>query len=349
MRRQNRIPTLLCALAIAVPAFAQETNRQNLPRILGFENGTPGQFPAGWGRVNDGGIVVGDIVVDNKIAHSGRYSARLQRTASTSGDFSSLIVTVPLDFAGDAVELRGFIKTENVDGFVALWLREDDATGNVAFATLQGQNINGTADWKEYAVRITLAPRGSRIVFGFLIAGTGVAWVDDLQLLTDGQPVATAAPRTPTILDADHEFDSGSKISIDNLSETQVKNVAKLSKVWGFLKYHHPAVTGGARHWDYELFRVLPRILAASDAAEANATLLTWISGLGPVDNCTGCAALRTADLHLAPDLDWLADEALLGTDLSHALSSIYRNRSASDSQFFVSLEPGVLQSAVLT
>lgn len=36
----------------------------------------------------------------------------------------------------------------------------------------------------------------------------------------------------------------------------------------GFLKYHHLRVTRGEIHWDYELFRVAPRVLAAVIAAK---------------------------------------------------------------------------------
>jgi hypothetical protein len=61
----------------------------------------------------------------------------------------------------------------------------------------------------------------------------------------------------------------------------QIENLATLGKVWGFLKYHHPRVTSGNLHWDYELFRVLPAILEAPDRQAANAALLHWITKLG--------------------------------------------------------------------
>jgi hypothetical protein len=68
-------------------------------------------------------------------------------------------------------------------------------------------------------------------------------------------------PKTP--LELDRQFDAGSGIVISELSNTQIGNLALLGKVWGFLKYHHPAVTSGTRHWDYDLFRVLPGVLSA--------------------------------------------------------------------------------------
>lgn len=79
-------------------------------------------------------------------------------------------------------------------------------------------------------------------------------------------------PDSPkSIVDADHQFDDGSHVSVAKLSVVQIDNLATLGKVWGFLKYHHPAVTSGQRHWDYDLLRILPAILAAPDRASANA------------------------------------------------------------------------------
>jgi C-terminal processing protease CtpA/Prc len=154
----------------------------------------------------------------------------------------------------------------------------------------------------------------------------------------DGQ--APAAVRT--ILDEDREFDGGSGVTIDSLTPQQIANLAVLGQVWGFLKYHHPAVTAGRHHWDYELFRVLPAVLAARDDAGARAAMLRWVDRLGPVAPCHPCVDEDAADWHLRPALDrWLAD-AVLGRELATALRHVYRHRSAGGTQFFVSFAPGV-------
>ena len=85
---------------------------------------------------------------------------------------------------------------------------------------------------------------------------------EEAHVLPDPRLVGRAAP-----LDLDKEFDAGSGIALKALTTTQIVNLAMTGKVWGFLKYHHPAIVAGKRHWDYELFRVLPRVLAASDKA----------------------------------------------------------------------------------
>jgi hypothetical protein len=130
--------------------------------------------------------------------------------------------------------------------------------------------------------------------------------------------------RPKTVLDTDTEFDRGSTITLDRLSPVQIQNLTTLGRVWGFLKYHHPLVTSGGRHWDYELFRIVPSVLAAADRAAANAVLVKWIAGLGPVKPCQPCATLKIGDLQIAPDLAWLDDEAALGTELRSALKNVY-------------------------
>src|SRR2546423_8051392 len=110
---------LLLWLAMASAASAQTVTRQNLANILGFENNTrAGVSPAGWSV-----SLANTIFTDDQIVHSGRYSARIERNSSSSGSFSTLTAGIPLDFAGRTIEWRGFIKSENVNGPIALWLR----------------------------------------------------------------------------------------------------------------------------------------------------------------------------------------------------------------------------------
>src|SRR5205823_5094475 len=124
---------------------------------------------------------------------------------------------------------------------------------SLAFDNMQQRQVKGTRDWTEYSITLPLHPDAKQLVFGVLVAGTGKVWADDLQLLVDGKPVwdAPKFERKKTSLDGEHEFDAGSRITISELTKTQIENLALLGKVWGFLKYHHPSVVSGQRHWDY--------------------------------------------------------------------------------------------------
>jgi C-terminal processing protease CtpA/Prc len=308
--------------------------------ILSFESQSVAGPLADWG-----GAPTKTLFADGQVVHSGKFSARIERTADSPNQFSSLTRQMPVDFTGSRIEFRGFLRTEDVSGFAGLWMREDDdANAGVAFDNMQSRGLQGTTEWTEYSIVLPLKPEARRLYYGVLASGTGKTWADDLQLLVDGKSIWEAPHFEPvkTAINLDHEFDSGSGISATNLTGVQIANLATLGKVWGFLKYHHPAIAGGKRHWDYDLFRVMPAILAAPDHATANAALLRWIDSLGAVAPCKPCATLNDRDLDLPPQHAWIADELLLGVDLSHRLLSIDVNRPAGDKQFYISRVPEV-------
>lgn len=280
-----RLLLALVCVATAMPGLAQytgrlqSTDRAGLEKLLGFEEGGPeGGLPYGWQ-----GDPPGTIFADDKVVRGGRWAARIERHTDSTSDFSTITNFMPMDFAGTMIEFRGFLRTEGVSGFVGLWMREDGESP-LAFENMQSRQLKGTTGWAEYAISLPVKPESKQLFFGVLLAGTGKAWADDLQLLVDGKPIwqAPKAEWGKTVVDFDHQFDNGSGVVIDKLTTTQIANLVTLGRVWGFLKYHHPLVTSGHRHWDYDLFRVLPAILRARDRARANAAMVKWIKGFGP-------------------------------------------------------------------
>ena len=159
----------------------------------------------------------------------------------------------------------------------------------------------------------------------------------------EGRPISQTQAGAPaaTGFERDHAFDHGSGIGLLHPTAQQTANLVLLGKVWGFLKYHHPAITAGQRHWDYELFRELPPILAAADRAGAEAALVHWIDGLGAISPCQPCAQLDARNLAVRPDLGWLDDRREVGPELSRRLHAVYDARKP-DQQFFVELAIGV-------
>ena len=340
-------PSVVLCFALML-AFASSCSAQtppstpidqtNLTKILGFENEQSGDTPGGW-FANPPGTIFND----EKIFHGGHWSVRIERNAQSNGEFSVIGRPISWEFSGKNIEMRGFLRTENVTGYAGLWMRQDNGPEMLLLENMQRQELKGTHDWSEYKITLPIQAETRSLVFGFLMAGTGKAWADDLQLLVDGKPLwdLPVTPRPKTVLDREHEYDGGSRIALSELSSVQLQNLATLGKVWGFLKYHHPLITAGERHWDYELLRVLPSILSAPDSKSANAVLVKWIAGLGTVKPCA-CVKLNEDEIHLRPKLAWLADTKLLGTELSASLQSIHANRPVSATQFYVSLMPNV-------
>jgi len=339
----RRVLALICVAGAVCSAQDTEADRSalrtDLEPALSFEAAPSGDMPGGWT-----GGPAGTIFAETKIVHGGKGSVRIERNSSSGNEFSTVTKSIPIDFSGTTIEFRGFLRTEDVSGFAGLWAREDGEEPGLAFDNMQNRQLKGTTNWASYSIKLPLAAEARKLFFGILVVGTGKAWGDDLELLVDGKPVwELARTKTPetTVIDRDHQFDHGSGIVVTQLNSVQIENLATIGRVWGFLKYYHPKVTAGERHWDYDLFRILPSIVDAPDRASANASLVRWIDALGPIAACNPCAKLDSKDLTFGPDLEWIKDQQGIGSDLSRRLRSIYNNR-ASGLQFYVSMAPGI-------
>ncbi|WP_348264125.1 S41 family peptidase [Telmatobacter sp. DSM 110680] len=319
-------------LALSISSLAQSgVTRANLQQSMGFED-QKGLALTGWY-----GGPPETFAADNTVHHSGQWAVRLQRDDKSTETFSVITRSLPIDFKGGSVELRGWFRLQDVSGNAALWMRQDGGGQMLSLENMDSQQVKGTRDWAQYSITLPINPTAEKLFFGVILAGKGTLWADDLELMVDGKPIAEAAalPGLPE----DHDFDSGSRIAVDKLTPTQISNLATLARVWGFLKYHHPAITSGQRHWDYDLLRILPAILAAPDRDHANDALLNWIDKLG-LSACSVCFSAPSGDLDIKPPLEWIHDRKLLGAPLSQRLESIYANRTGK--QFYVSLMPGV-------
>ncbi|MBX2797355.1 MAG: hypothetical protein KTR31_06805 [Myxococcales bacterium] len=291
--------------------------------------------PAGWSaRPEDA------ATLDAEGAFEGEWAVRLDRDEDSEGEFSTLVRTLPVDFEGRLVRLRGQIRTEGVTGYAGLWIRLDGPGGTVALEHLDDP-IEGTQPWKRHVVQAQLESGVTHLTFGGLIVGTGSAWFDDLQLVVDGKPLDRASPKEPSVVVTDREFEAGSGIADGELTDVQVRNVALLGEVWGFLKYHHPRVTNGQLHWDFELFRALPAVLRAADEIEGRSAVLALVERVGLPEPCKPCAE-PLVEPALDPPLAWLTDEERLGPDVASALQTVYERRHAKGAQAYVRLAPGV-------
>jgi len=116
---KNMLAVFACA-TFALVCSAQD--RSSLADILSFEKEPSGGRPAGWNANPPG-----HIFADDKTVHGGKRSVRIERQADSAEKFSGINLAIPIDFTGRAVELRGFVRTENASDFAALWMREISA------------------------------------------------------------------------------------------------------------------------------------------------------------------------------------------------------------------------------
>ncbi|MBD0256929.1 MAG: peptidase S41 [Cytophagales bacterium] len=334
------LSTLLCCLLGSTGSAAQTPN-------LDFESlATDGRKPAGWDvEFKNMGASGYLIRADSLVRQHGRYALSLEPDpAAPHRTFGACDLSLPAHYEGKRIELKGYLKLEAVTGgFAGLWLRQDGEAGALAFDNMQKENLHGTKDWQPYSISLPLHEDTKTIHLGALLTGKGKVWVDNLEVLIDGKPLAKASPKVVRLSKAgqDTVFNGGSKVQLAQLTPGQAEHLAVLGKVWGFLKYYHPAVGKGDHNWDAELFRVLPRVLESKDKTDRSQVLLDWIAKLGEIAPCRTCGQPRQELAKLEPELGWLSDGKLFTPALADKLVYIKNNRHQGR-HYYVGMVPNI-------
>jgi C-terminal processing protease CtpA/Prc len=282
-------------------------------------NGRNGALSADWFTFYGNYI----IAKDSTIKHNGRSSLSIKSPEGILIKQGITALTFASDFVGKTVELRGYLKVKDVKGgYAGLFLRADGENGGLFFDFMSKQQLIGSKDWTRYSVKLPLTENVKKIWIGAgLYGGTGQVWADDLQVLIDGKDISLAKKRVKLPAELDTTFNSGSRIAINSLDPKQINNIALLGKIWGFLKYHHPAVCCGNYNWDYELFKIMPLVLKATSAEDRNKIFLRWISSYGEFK--TMKAELpKAGSVKMLPDVKWINTETL-GVEVCVLLTKI--------------------------
>lgn len=305
---------------------------------LDMENVVPDKdLPEGW-------FVWGNdynLQKDANTFHQGKYSIAISPVNEEPGKaFGCATYRIPAQYAGNEIELRAYVKMEDVrDGQMGLLLRIDGTSGSLAFDNMMGRGIRGTSDWTQYSTKV-LYPKGAKTIFvGAMLMGKGKIWVDDFQVLIDGKDIRYIEPVAikEYKADKDTEFDKGSGITDIKLDNQTTAYLKKLGLIWGFVKYYHPAVAKGEYNWDYELFRQLPAILAASNNKERDKIVYDWIKSLGEFE-VSAVSPIPAERVKIKPDLDWI-DNSGFGGDLVLLLQNI-KNSSRSSEHYYIEMAP---------
>lgn len=312
------------------PIFGQAQNT-DLEFYLDFEI-TENGLPVSWYCSDMEDSLNYKVSMDSTIVKHGKYAAAIEFTGETIYE-KYLLFTLPENYDGKKITLSGYLKTENItEGYAGLvmaishrvknFLNEDEV-----IARDEKIRITGTTDWTKYEITLDMNPVNTRnISFGAKLAGNGKIWLDDLKITIDGNDVQVLEPLIPTPFPAenDKEFDDGSLLVFPDLNEQKNDNLELLGRIWGFLKYHHPAIAKGNYNWDYELFRLLHSYLKTNNNMQRDSFLLDWINALGEVPDCESCQP--SDNVFLQPDLSWI-ENSNMNQILKNKLQHIYQNR----------------------
>lgn len=293
-----------------------------------IENG----IPIGWTKSYSENYTVS---LDSIYVKKGKYSTLIEFNEG-SVDYKSFNFTIPDSYNGKKITLSGYIKTENVsDGFAGLLMKIEP---NIAFNNMEDSGVKGTVDWNKYEIVLEMDPlKTEKIIFGGFLAGKGKMWLDDLTITIDGNNLEDLKPIVIPAK-ADKEFDNGSMISDFNLDKTRTENLKTLGLVWGFLKYYHPNIAKGDFNWDYELFRVMPKVLHIKNKDERDSILIEWINHLGEFVESKTIENI-SEEIKMEPDLDWISNSNF-SKELSTLLYKV-KNANRTSEHFYLRIQNG--------
>lgn len=320
-------------LSILIVVISVNCNAQSTQFNLDFEKIEKNR-PIDWKVFGSENYVVS---IDTTISQNGNYSAVIEYSGGST-NFKAWAYHIPAKYQGTEIRLTGYIKTENVSaGYAGLWMRIDP---RVAFDNMNNRGVIGTTDWEKYEIELELNPSNAKqIVVGGLLVGKGKMWIDNLQITIDGEPLEKTSTKKSSLTDKDNEFDKGSNVSFPELDNQLTINLELLGKIWGFLKYHHPAIAKGNYNWDYELFRILPKYINQEDSLNRDMILLDWIDDLGKIKECKTCKE-TPEDAFLKPDFNWI-NNSNISSELKQKLHYIYKNRHQGE-QYYIAMAPNV-------
>lgn len=336
--RMKKIFHFIFAFLTTTLCFGQ-SDKKTIELNLGFENDlVGGTMPYDWLQWGTGY----KFKVDTIVKKSGKRSILIEPKGEKSpNSFGCIAYSIPARYQAKEIELKAHLKFKDVsDGAVGLLLRIDGNSGIIlSFENMLGKNIQGTRDWSVFSVKSPFPEGAKTIYIGGLLTGKGQLWVDDFEVFIDGKFIQEVPLVDAEVLKADQdvEFDSDSKIQSIDLSPLKVADLDIMGKVWGFLKYYHPAVAAGKYNWDGELFRILPKVLNAKNPDERNIILNSWVSSFGKVERGE---EERAVNIKLLPDLSWI-NQGTLGVELVQSLNEIKLAKRPSE-HYYIGLAPNV-------
>lgn len=285
------------------------------------------------------------VVLDSTIKQSGKYSLSINQVGQEA-NFGAIDFPISQAFEGKVIELKGYIKTENVKtGYAGLWMRLDGKEHKtMGFDNMNNRGVKGSTDWQLFSIKLDYKNDEVReIHVGGLLIGDGKAWFDHLELFIDGKPIELAKFMKIELAKAelDTAFQNSSGIKQIELNKQKTTNLMIAGQFWAFLKYHHPSIAKGDYNWDAELFRFLPSVIVAKSNQELSITLEQYLDKLPKPEPCKTCAKIASKKYEITPDYGSLLNGTVLSKSLGDKLTYIKDNRNT-DPNYYVEMDPSI-------
>jgi len=143
------------------------------------------QVPAGWQAVTDGS---GEYAVSADVARrdggQGYAGATIKANVASPRGSAMLAQSIRADaYRGKRVRLSGFLKTIGVnEGTAVLFMRVDGDGGVMSSDFMENRPLMLTTDWARQEIVLDIPRNAVGFTYGFMLGGSGQAWLDDVQL-----------------------------------------------------------------------------------------------------------------------------------------------------------------------
>ncbi len=122
----------------------------------------------------------------------------------------------------------------------------------------------------------------------------------------------------------------------------KVARLANFCRVWGFLKYYHPAIAAGQYDWDKEMLDILPEVWHADSDPAAYEVIDTWVSTLAPGGDPGQFLPKASGKIKLQADFSILFNDDNLPLALRTRLARIRDQYKASAEHKYIAYTPQV-------
>jgi hypothetical protein len=230
-----------------------------------FEQGKPGQSPAGWELRALSRSQNYKVQVSEHLPHAGRHCVKIGHPEGAPWGHLGLVAQ-SVDAAtvrGKRVRFRAAVRTEVVAGgrnYAALWARAVRPAGKPCpYVDGAGYPVR-SPQWSQQRVLLDVSEDAERLEVGFLLNATGRAWFDDASLEVVGKAgVGNEAPRA--------------------LSAGGLENLVALTRLLGHVRYFHPSDAAATADWDRFAVEAIGVVEPAKTPAELASRLTDLTAG----------------------------------------------------------------------
>ncbi|MBL0155476.1 MAG: hypothetical protein IPP93_19220 [Chitinophagaceae bacterium] len=292
---------------------------QDNAALLDFEQEVKGYSPVNWVKSAYSKKII-RFERDSQQAQHGKFALRITEDNSGNGNSDgAMYINLPLDVSGKTLRFSFYAKQTvpgDTAGSVSCIISEDRGEKKTLIA---GRSIIQAKGWTFFSKEVSLDSLKlpvHHLRVNILAKSPNPFWVDNLSVEIDGKNISDI----PSMASRVDEKPAP-------LTALQQTNLAHLCRIWGFLKYFHPAVAEGKFNWNAELFRMIPQVMHAANQKELSTLFTDWIESLEPINICDTCDnAIPANSFTNNIDLGWMSSPDF-NEALQHKLQYILVSR----------------------